>query len=139
MRLVMLIHTLLYRLTDGKLGGKMGGGPILLLSVLGRRTGKLYVAPLMYIPYGTSYVVIASARGAPKHPAWALNLRANPHAIIRVKDTTIAVQASEAAGQEREQLWAHLLDVSPFFAQHQEKTQRTIPVFVLRPVEDRST
>jgi deazaflavin-dependent oxidoreductase (nitroreductase family) len=130
----MLIHTLLYRLTDGKLGGKMGGGPILLLSVLGRRTNKLYVAPLMYIPYGTAYVVIASARGAPKHPAWALNLRTNPRAIIQIEDATINVEASEAAGPEREELWARLLDVAPFLAQHQEKTQRTIPIVVLRPV-----
>ena len=112
----------------------MGGGSILLLSVLGRRSGKLSVVPLMYLRDGATYVVVASNMGASRHPDWALNLRANPHGLMVVGDAAINAKASEADGPERDRLWSELLKISPFLAQHQQKTSRTIPIFVLRPL-----
>jgi F420H(2)-dependent quinone reductase len=134
MRLVMALHALVYRLTKGRFGGKIGANPILLLSVVGRRTGKRYVAPLGYMPYGDAYVVPASAMGAPKHPEWCLNLRANPRTTIEVGGSTIAVHASEAAGQERQELWDRFLRTAPYLVRHEQKAKREIPLVILRPV-----
>lgn len=133
MNTIMFLHILLYRLSKGKLGGAIGGNPILLLSTIGRRSGKRYVIPLMYMLDGANYVLIASAMGSAKHPSWYFNLQAHPHTTIQVGNTTIAVEAFEATGTERQQLWSRLLDIAPFLTRHEQKAQRTIPVLVLQP------
>ncbi len=134
MRLFMLLHAALYRLTKGRLGGVIGGNPLLLLHVTGRRTGKHYTIPLMFIRDGDAFVVIASAMGAPKHPAWFLNLLAQPRTTVQVRGTTVAVEASEAQGEERRRLWQRLRAPAPFLDRHEQKAGRAIPVVVLRPV-----
>lgn len=108
--------------------------PVLLLTTTGRRTGRLHSASLTYLPYGTSFVVVGSNGGAAKHPDWVFNLRANPRAVVQVRDLNIGVRAREATGAERSQLWDRVVRVYSGYAVYQSRTKRAIPVMVLEPV-----
>jgi deazaflavin-dependent oxidoreductase (nitroreductase family) len=90
---------------------------------------------LMSIRYGTAYIVLASNAGAPHHPDWFHNLIAHPHVMVEVKEATFTTDAIVATGAEREQIWAHVLAVAPFFAEHQAKIARQIPVIILQQTE----
>jgi deazaflavin-dependent oxidoreductase (nitroreductase family) len=126
------IHSTLYRLTDGKRGGRMRGAPILLLMTTGRRTGKRRTTPLMYGRDGDRLVLIASKGGDPKHPAWYLNLRGR-EAEVQIGGERRRVRARDADGEERERLWTLMVGLYPPYADYQTKTTRRIPVVVLEP------
>jgi deazaflavin-dependent oxidoreductase (nitroreductase family) len=134
-RIASSIHNAVYRLTGGKIGGKMGKAPVLLLTSTGRKSGKPRTNPLLYARAGDGYAVIASKGGAPQHPLWYLNLQASPHAEVTVGRETRHVHARDAEGEERERLWRALTDVYPGYDKYAEKTSRRIPVVVLEPVE----
>jgi deazaflavin-dependent oxidoreductase (nitroreductase family) len=108
--------------------------PVLLLTTIGRKTGKTRTQPLTYTLTGERYAVIASKGGANQHPLWYLNLRANPLAEVTVGGETRAVRARDAEGDERERLWRQLADVYPGYDRYAQKTHRRIPVVVLEPV-----
>ena len=127
------LHNALYRLTGGKVGGRMGKAPVLLLSVTGRKSGKRRTIPLLYGRDGDNFVVIASVGGAPKHPAWYHNLQGQ-EAEIQVGRERRRVRAGEAEGEERDRLWAHMVSLYPAYDSYQKKTSRRIPVVVLEPV-----
>lgn len=131
MRAVGAAHRGLYQLSNGKIGGKMGQMPILLLTTIGRMSGQERTLPLGYIIYDEQLLVVASALGQAKHPAWYINLRANPRVTIRRGATTEAMIASTATGAERERLWSRLTTDFPFFIEHQRKTAREIPIVLL--------
>jgi F420H(2)-dependent quinone reductase len=133
LRLMSGLNTALYRLTGGKLGGRMGKAPILLLSVAGRKSGKRRTTPLLYGRDGENFVLIASMGGAPKHPAWYLNLRGQ-EAEIQVEKEKLRVRARDAEGEERDRLWELMVSAYPAYDSYQKKTTRRIPVVVLEPV-----
>jgi deazaflavin-dependent oxidoreductase (nitroreductase family) len=133
LRVMSGLNTGLYRLTGGKVGGRMGKAPILLLSVTGRKSGKRRTTPLLYGRDGDNFVVIASVGGAPKHPAWYLNLQGR-EAEIEVGREKLRVRARDAEGEERDRLWAHMVALFPAYDSYQTKTSRRIPVVVLEPV-----
>lgn len=133
-RILGSVHRGLYRLTGGKVGGKMGNLRVLLLTTTGRKSGEPRTQPLLYTRSGAGYVVIASKGGASQHPLWYLNLRANPRAAVTVGRETSTVQARDAEGEERERLWRSLADVYPGYDGYAKKTSRQIPVIVLEPV-----
>src|ERR1700731_3438654 len=97
---MLSLMVFLYSATGGRLGGKMNGGDVLLLTTTRRRSGKQRTVPLMYIRDGSAYVITASAGGADRHPGWFFNVRSNPQATIKVKDKQIKVTA-EIAGPEK--------------------------------------
>lgn len=127
------LHPWLYRWSQGRIGGKMMGMPVLLLTTTGRKSGQPRTSALTYLPQGGRYVVIASYLGEPRHPAWWLNLQANPDAEIQVGGRHIAVRAREAEGDEREWLWADAVARAHDYAAYQERTTRRIPVVILDP------
>lgn len=127
------IHTALYRVSGGKVGGRMRGAPVLLLSVTGRKSGKRRTTPLLYGREGDAYVLIASAGGAPRNPAWYLNLQGQEPEVL-VGRQRVQVRARDAEGEERERLWALMVALYPAYADYQTKTTRRIPVVVLEPV-----
>ena len=133
-RLVSAAHTFLYRLTGGKLGGRIGKGPVLLLETTGRTSGKRRTTPLLYVADGDRLVIIASKGGAPRHPDWWLNLERNPRTQVQVGRRRMTVEAEEATGPERERLWARLLEIHASYQDYQRRTARQIPVVVLRPI-----
>jgi deazaflavin-dependent oxidoreductase (nitroreductase family) len=127
------VHERIYRLTGGKVGGRIGKLPILLLTTMGRKSGQPRTQPLAYTRVGEGLAVIASKGGAPKDPLWYLNLRANPFAEVTVGRETHRVRARDAQGEERERLWRALADLYPGYDTYARKTSRRIPVVVLEP------
>jgi len=127
------VHTALYRWTNGRIGGSVVNMPVLLLTTTGRKSGDQRTTPLTYLLKGNAYVVIASYLGEPKHPAWWLNLTANPTAEIQVGAQRIKVTAREADGEERERLWDEVVARQKDYAEYQQRTTRRIPVVVLEP------
>ena len=128
-------HPRIYRWTGGRVGGKMAGLPVLLIETVGRRSGERRETALTYLPHsapdGEAFVVIASVLGEPRHPAWYLNLEADRKIAITVGRDRIAVEARDAEGEEREQIWDDLIARSPDYAQYRTRTDRVIPVVVL--------
>ena len=130
------LHTKLYRLTGGKVGGKAGKAPVLLLTTTGRKSGQPRTNPLLYAHAGdNAYMVIASKGGADKHPLWYRNLQADPLAEVTVGRETHRVRARDAQGAERERLWRTLADLYPGYDKYAQKTSRRIPVVVLDAVD----
>ena len=125
------MHKRVYRVTGGKIGGRIGKLPVLLLTTIGRKSGQPRTQPLAYTGAGDGYAVIASKGGAPQHPLWYLNLRANPLAEVTVGRETWKVRARDAEGEERERLWHTLADLYPGYDRYAQKTSRRIPVVVL--------
>jgi deazaflavin-dependent oxidoreductase (nitroreductase family) len=110
------------------------GATTLLLTTTGRKTGAQHTTPLIYARDGDRYVVVASRGGAPKHPAWYLNLRENPEVEVQVKDEVFGARARTAEGEERERLWAKANEVWPHYDAYARRTAREIPVVVLERV-----
>jgi deazaflavin-dependent oxidoreductase (nitroreductase family) len=133
---MLSLMVFLYSATGGRLGGKMNGVDVLLLTTTGRRSGKQRTVPLMYIMDGSAYVITASAGGADKHPGWFFNVRNNPQTAIRVKDKQIRVVAEVAGAEKKPELWTRLVEVAPNFAGYQKRTSREIPMVILHPVDE---
>lgn len=104
---------------------------LVLLTTVGVRTGRRHTTPMMFHRDGNPLLVVASNVGAPKHPDWYLNLAANPRVTVELGDETYDAVAATTDGDEREKLWAMLKENYPFFAEHEAKTNRTIPVVAL--------
>jgi deazaflavin-dependent oxidoreductase (nitroreductase family) len=122
-----------FRANGGKVGGAFAGAPMVILHTTGAKTGAERVHPLVYAPRGDQVVVFASKAGAPSHPAWYLNLVANPDATIEIGDETRRVTARVAEGAEREEIWSKQKHAMPGFADYEQKTTRQIPVVILEP------
>ena len=133
LRLFLATHIRLYRLTGGRVGGKLGNNAILLLYTVGRKSGRQQITPLVYFRDGNDYIITASNGGADRHPAWYYNLKARPQTQIQVMDRHIHVTAEEATAAVRERLWQQLIAGHPQFAGYQTKTARLIPLLVLHP------
>ena len=135
MRLVFLIaktlHGALYRLTGGRLGARVAGLPVLLLTTTGRKSGKRRTVPLSFLPAGDAYVVVASKGGAPRHPAWFLNLEADPDVEVRIGRSVEHRRARRASPEEAERLWPAVLDRSPGYGRYRAKASREIPLVLL--------
>ena len=120
---------------DASLGGGEGMLTTLLLTTRGRKSGKQLIIPLIYRPTDSGgYCVIASKGGAPAHPAWFLNLEAEPQVQIQVANDKYQAVARIASGDERQQLWQLMVDYYAPYTDYQAATQREIPVVVLDPV-----
>ena len=127
------LHVAAYRVSGGRIGATFRGAPTLLLDTVGRTSGKRRTNPLIYAADGDDLVIVASKGGSHKHPAWWLNLRANPRTTVQVGGERREVVAREASGAERERLWPRVVEVWPDYEAYQRRTKRTIPVIVLSP------
>ncbi|HEY5100159.1 MAG TPA: nitroreductase family deazaflavin-dependent oxidoreductase [Gaiellaceae bacterium] len=127
------LHVFLYRASGGRIGGRFKAAPVLLLTTTGRKTGKRRTTPLLYAEDAGRYVIVASVGGAPKHPAWYLNLRGNADATIRVGSRELKVHADTASPDERARLWTLMTRMYPGYDAYQAKTSREIPVVTLTP------
>jgi deazaflavin-dependent oxidoreductase (nitroreductase family) len=123
----------LYRLSGGRIFGKLDNTPVLLLTTTGRKSGQRRTAPVVYLAAGNGYVVIGSNAGHANAPAWSLNLKANPGATVEVGRKKIAVRARVADGEERADLWRQANEQYSGFDDYAERTDRDIALFVLEP------
>lgn len=128
------LHSSIYRASDGRVWGTMFGGSILLLNTTGRKSGQRRTTPLMYASDGEDLILIASNGGAPNHPAWYLNLMANPEATVEIGDSEIRVRAEEAHQAEKARLWQKMVEMYSGYDNYQRKTKREIPLLVLHPL-----
>jgi F420H(2)-dependent quinone reductase len=127
------VHPWLYKKSGGKIGGRLVGMPVLLLTTKGRKSGAARERALTYVPDGSSFAVIASYLGEPRHPDWYLNLKANPEATVRCGSRSLPVRAREAAGEERERLWGEAVRMNADYDEYRRRTDRRIPVVILEP------
>jgi len=123
----------LYRLSGGRVGGKVGRAPVLLLTSTGRRSGQQRTAPVLYLKDGERLVVIGSNAGNKKAPAWSLNLKSNPDAEVKVGRKRSLVRARVTEGEERAELWRKMNEQYAGFDAYDANTSRDIAVFVLEP------
>jgi proline iminopeptidase len=109
--------------------------PSLLLITTGRKSGEKYLFPLFYGKAGSGYFVVASKGGAPEHPGWYRNLRANPDVEIQVGTAKMRARARTVTGAERVPLWEQAVGIWPPYTDYQRKAgSREIPVVVLEPI-----
>jgi deazaflavin-dependent oxidoreductase (nitroreductase family) len=112
------------------------GMPVVVLTSIGARSGKLRKTPLMRVVHDGDYAVVASLGGAPKHPVWYHNLKQNPHVELQDGAVKKDYLAREVTGDEKALWWERAVAAYPDYADYQAKTSRQIPVFVLTPLPD---
>lgn len=134
-RLITRFHTFLYRLTGGVVGGLIAGAPQLLLTTLGRKSGRRFTTPLLCLPDGPDLIVVASYGGHAVAPQWAQNLVANPQAWVQLGPHHWEIRAEVASEELRERMWPVFCRYYPGYLDYQARTDRRIPLLVLRPAD----
>jgi F420H(2)-dependent quinone reductase len=124
-----------YMSSGGTEGTELKGRPVILLTTIGAKTGKIRKTPLMRVEHGGEYAVVASLGGAPKHPVWYHNIKAHPHVELQDGEVTKDYDSREVFGDEKATWWKRAVQTWPDYAEYQTKTDREIPVFVLTPVQ----
>jgi deazaflavin-dependent oxidoreductase (nitroreductase family) len=109
------------------------GLPVVIITNRGARSGKVRKTPVMRVEHDGRYAAVASRGGAPTHPLWYYNLRADPQVVVQDGQTKQDMVAREVSGDEREQWWKRAVAAYPPYAEYQQRTSRVIPVFVLEP------
>jgi F420H(2)-dependent quinone reductase len=131
-RLITRLHVGLYRASNGRVGGKLWGLRILLLTTTGRKTGNPRTTPLCYLADSDTFVVVASNGGAARNPAWWLNLQHTPEASVETGLSRRRVTARVATPEERARLWAEITAIAPGYLKYQARTEREIPLVILQ-------
>ena len=123
-----------YMESGGTEGTELQGKPVILLTTIGAKSGKVRKTPLMRVEHNGEYAVVASLGGAPKNPVWYYNVKKNPR--VELQDGPIAgdYEAREVFDDEKAAWWERAVEAWPDYAEYQKKTDRQIPVFVLTPV-----
>ena len=128
----------LYESSGGTKGNTLmdTGLPVIVLTTRGAKSGRLRKTPLMRVEHDGRYAVVASLGGAPKHPVWYHNVKADPHVELQDGAVKRDFVAREITGAEKDEWWERAVAAYPPYADYQKKTDRQIPVFVLEPRED---
>jgi deazaflavin-dependent oxidoreductase (nitroreductase family) len=122
-----------YRWSGGRLLGTFQGAPVCLVTMTGRRTGKIRTIPLIYLPHGDNVILVASQGGLDTNPVWYRNLVANPEVKIQDKTRRRKLRARRATDKEKRDLWPHILSIYKDFDAYQQRTPRNIPVIICSP------
>jgi F420H(2)-dependent quinone reductase len=133
LRLTGKLNVPLYRLSRGRIGGRIADAPVLLLTTTGRKSGLPRTAPVVYLADGENLVVIGSNAGHGRALAWSRNLKANPQAEVEVGRKRRTVRARIAEGEERAELWRKHNEQYSGFDEYEARTDRDIALFVLEP------
>jgi deazaflavin-dependent oxidoreductase (nitroreductase family) len=123
-----------YMESGGTEGTELQGKPVILLTTIGAKSGKIRKTPLMRVEHGGEYAIVASLGGAPKHPVWYHNVKAHPRVELQDGAVTKDYEAREVVGDEKAVWWERAIEAWPDYANYQKKTDRQIPVFVLTPI-----
>jgi len=133
-RNVTRIHTAVYRWSGGRIGARLAGIPMLLLTTVGRTSGQRRTLPLAYLADGDAFVVVASNGGQDWDPAWWRNLQKTPEAQLQVGRETFLARPRQATATEHARLWPLLTQANPAWAGYQKTTKREIPVVLLERI-----
>ena len=120
--------------SGGTEGIELKGKPVILLTSVGAKSGKIRRTPLMRVEHNGEYAVVASLGGAPKNPVWYYNVKKNPRVELQDGPTTGDYEAREVFDDEKATWWERAVEAWPDYAEYQTKTDRQIPLFVLRPL-----
>jgi deazaflavin-dependent oxidoreductase (nitroreductase family) len=126
----------LFEGSNGAKGNTLRGMPIIVVTSVGAKSGKLRKTPLMRVEHNGEYAVVASLGGAPQNPVWYYNLKKNPHVELQDGSVKRDYRAREVTGEEKAPWWERAVAAYPDYADYQKKTTREIPVFVLTPIDD---
>ena len=129
-------QTELFEKSGGQEGNTLRGMPIIVMTSVGAKSGKLRKTPLMRVEHNGEYAAVASLGGAPRHPVWYYNLKKNPHVKLQDGSVKRDYLTREVTGDEKAVWWERAVAAYPDYADYQEKTAREIPVFVLTPMDD---
>ena len=121
--------------SGGTEGTELQGKPVILLTTIGAKSGKIRKTPLMRVEHGGRYAIVASLGGAPKNPVWYHNVKANPRVELQDGSESHDYEAREVFGDEKAEWWQRAVEAWPDYANYQKKTDRQIPVFVLTRVD----
>ena len=131
-----MANTWIYRRTNGKLGGKFkGGAPVALFTFTGRKSGEPRTVPLLYLEDGNDLIIVASKGGMPRDPEWYLNFVASPIVRVRLADREFETTGVLVGDDQRATVWARLVEMYPDYQGYQLRTDRTIPIIRLSPVD----
>jgi F420H(2)-dependent quinone reductase len=137
-RALSALHRTIYSATGGRAGKRVAGMPVLMLTTVGKRTGKRRTVPLTYFEDGEAIVLVASYGGRAHNPAWFENLLAHPAVDVRIANDVQAMTARPATPDERARLWPRVIETYDGYRAYQAKTTREIPLAVLRQPTQRS-
>ena len=132
-RLFMRVQIFIFRRTNGKSMAFMRGMPILLLTTVGRKSGKAHTIPVMYFRDGDRFVITASNNGRLRHPAWFHNLKNAPQVEMEIPGKHLMATPTIATEQEHDRLWPQLVAQAPFFEGYRKRAPRPIPMVLLQP------
>jgi deazaflavin-dependent oxidoreductase (nitroreductase family) len=130
-KMLSAIHREVYAASGGRLGRRIAGMPVLLLTTVGRKTGRRREVPLTYVEEDGAIVLVASYGGRAHNPDWFENLVANGEVEVRIKGETSKMKAHRATAEERKRLWPRVVDTYDGYAKYQAKTAREIPLAIL--------
>lgn len=131
---IKLAHNSLFRLSRGRVGGSLGGMPVVMLTTTGRRSGEPRTTPLTApVVDGERLVLVASYGGDSRHPAWYHNLVANPDVLVDRGDGPRPMTARTATAEEKAELWPRIVSAYKGYAGYQKRTDRDIPVVLVTP------
>ena len=127
------LNTLVYKLTGGRLMGRLQGLPVMLLGFTGAKSGQARTVPLMYVPYKEGVIVVGSQGGAPESPIWVKSIQANPDITAQYMGKKMQLRARQVDDAEKAEVWPTCVKHYPPFEDYQARTDRNIPVFVCEP------
>ncbi len=133
LKLFARLNAAVYRMSGGRVMGKMGASEICVVRMQGARSGKWRDVPLMYVPNGDGVILVASLGGAPNNPVWYHNLIAHPDIDVQVKETNRKLRARLASSAEKASVWPRCVAAYPPYEAYQKRTTRDIPVFICDP------
>ena len=125
-RMLFRVHITIYRLTRGRVLGRIKGAPVLLLTTTGRKSGKPRSLPLLYLSEEDNYFVVASNGGSVNHPAWYLNLRDNPIGTIQIGSSEFKIRAATTDPEERERLWLKAVEMFSGYDTYQKSILKNV-------------
>ena len=128
------VHGFLYRVSGGRFGNRMGWIDVALVETTGRKSGKRRTVPIACYPYRDTVVVSASNSGQERHPAWYLNMQANPEVTVQLGKERYRAVAEDVPDEEREELWKTIVEMNKHQGEYLEKVERRIPLVWFRRV-----
>ena len=132
LKLFTKINVVVYKLSAGRLMNQLSGMPILLVEMTGVKSGRTRTIPLMYVPNGEGFALVASQGGAPRHPVWYHNLVAKPNIRITYAGQTKEMTVREVFDEEKTEIWKTCCQYYQPYQAYQDRTERRIPVFVCK-------
>jgi deazaflavin-dependent oxidoreductase (nitroreductase family) len=128
------VNTWVYRLANGRVGGRFThGAPVMLMTTTGRKSGRRLTVPLLYLRDGDRVVTVASKGDMDHHPLWYRNVVADPSVDVQIGATTVRMRARTASADKKAALWPALVAMYPDYASYQARTSRDIPIVILHP------